>query len=141
MMDPLLRKKGIIAVLLLASSAFARGADEEIESLHFGFLDPKGVDVFGYSSEKRLNNNVYRFYTFGLPSIAAIGINYYANGYGQNGVNATIGAGIGSVAYVSLAYGWKLDATSNLKLGAGYTAGIAYSGAYPVLSYEHKFGP
>jgi len=137
----LLRKIGMIAFLVVASSAFARSADKEIESLHIGFLDPKGVDLFGYSNEKLINDNVFRFYTFGLPSIAAIGINYYANGYSRNGFNATIGAGIGSVAYVSLSYQWKLDATSNLKLGAGYTAGVAYSGAYPVLSYEYQFSP
>lgn len=140
-MDKFLMQTGMAALLLLASSAYAHGAEKEIESLHIGFLHPNGVDVFGYSSEKRINNTLYRFYTFGLPSIAAIGINYYASGYGQNGFNATIGAGIGSVAYLSLAYRWRLDATSNLKLGAGYTAGVAYSGAYPVLSYEHQFSP
>jgi hypothetical protein len=104
-------------------------------------LHPNGVDVFGYSSEKRINDTLYRFYTFGLPSIAAIGMNYYANGHGRNGLNATIGAGIGSVVYVSLSYHWQLDATSNFKLGAGYTAGVAYSGVYPVIAYEHRLGP
>lgn len=140
-MNTVLKDFRLIFFLLFALSALARGADKEIESLHIGFLHPNGVDLVGYSREKPLNDNVYRFYTFGLPSIAAMGINYYANGYGRNGLNATIGVGIGSVAYVSLAYQWKLDANSNLKLGAGYTAGVAYSGVYPALAYEHQLSP
>ena len=141
MIGQFLRSTGMIALLLFASSAFAHGAAKEVETFHVGFLHPNGVDVAGYSSEKQLSNNIYRFYTFGLPSIAAIGLNYYASGYGRNGFNATIGAGIGSVAYASLAYHWKLDTTSNFKLGAGYATGVAYSGTYPVLSYEHHFSP
>ena len=124
-------------MLLLSFNTFA---DTEIESWHAGFLHPAGVDLAGYSREKQINNNLYRFYTFGFPSLAAVGINYFEH-YGASGFNSTIGVGIGSVAYASFGYQWKLDIRSNLKLGAGYTTNVAYTGWFPVLSYEKHFDP
>lgn len=112
----------------------------ESESYHFGFLHPDGVDIIGYSREKQISDSIYRFYTFGFPALAAIGINYY-NNYTDHGINANIGVGIGSVAYASLNYRWVLSHNGRIQLGAGYTTGIAYNGWYPVLSYESHFGP
>lgn len=41
--------------------------------------------------------------------------------------------------YASLAFQWKIHMMDYLKLGAGLTTGVAYTGVYPVLSYEHRF--
>ena len=107
--------------------------------MHFGLLYPNGVDVVGYSVEKRISANVYRFYTFGIPSLAAVGLSYYGS-YGGDGLTSTLGVGIGSVLYGSLAYQWQMDKSRYWKLGAGVTFGVAYGGVYPVLSYEYRFG-
>lgn len=121
-------------------SGFNAIADVEIESWHAGFLHPAGVDLAGYSREKQISGNFYRFYTFGFPSGAAIGINYYER-FGDSGFTSTIGVGIGTVAYASVGYQWKLDTSSNMKLGAGYATNVAYTGWFPVLSYEKYFDP
>jgi len=126
-----------ILVLFFALTTVA-AADDEVRSYHVGVLHPNGVDVAGYSVEKPIGDRLYRFYTFGFPSLAAAGLSYYAN-YRGNGLTGTVGVGIGSVLYASLAYQWRLEDKAYLKLGAGGTAGVAYSGAYPVLSYERRF--
>ena len=116
----------------------ATAAEGELRSYHIGLLHPNGVDVVGYSVEKRIGDKVYRFYNFGFPSLAAAGLSYYAS-YQGNGPTGTVGVGVGSVIYASLAYQWRFDDRAYLKLGAGLTAGVAYSGPYPVLAYEHRF--
>ncbi|HLO25714.1 MAG TPA: hypothetical protein VK187_06345, partial [Geobacteraceae bacterium] len=88
--------------------------------------------------EKRIGSNFYRFYTFGFPSLAAAGLSYYSN-YEGSGLSGTIGVGIGFILYGSLVYQWKLADMNYLKTGAGYATGIAYTGVYPALSYEHRF--
>ena len=130
-------RNGIAAGMLLCAFS-ATAADEEVRSYHVGLLHPNGVDVAGYSIEKRIGDKVYRFYNFGFPSLAAVGLSYYGNFRG-NGPTGTVGVGIGSVLYGSLAYQWRLEEMDYLKLGAGLTAGVAYSGVYPVLAYEHRF--
>ena len=128
----------IVVIVLLCAFTTAAATEVEVRSYHVGLLHPNGVDVAGYSIEKRISDNVYRFYNFGFPSFAAVGMGYYAN-YQGNGPTGTLGVGIGSVLYASLAYQWRLAGEDYLKLGAGLTAGVAYSGAYPVLAYEHRF--
>lgn len=125
-------------LLIIPSYVNALAGEGKTESFHLGALYPNGVDVAGYTVEKEISNNAYLFYTFGLPSVAALGISYY-NNYNGDGFTGTVGVGIGSAAYGSLAYQWKLKERDFLKLGAGVTAGIAYSGLYPVLSFEHRF--
>jgi hypothetical protein len=110
----------------------------EISSVHAGFLYPNGVDVLGYTIEHKINNKFYCYYTFGLPSLAAAGISYYCD-YNGNGIAATAGIGIGSVAYGSLVYQIRITDRNFLKLGGGYTTGIAYTGLYPALSYEFRY--
>jgi hypothetical protein len=126
-----------ISSLLPLSHGHAQG-DDSIRSMHLGLLYPNGVDVAGYSVEKRISADLYRFYTFGFPSLAAVGLSYYMN-YGGDGLTSTVGVGIGSVLYGSVAYQWQTDKSCYWKLGAGVTAGVAYSGVYPVLSYEYRF--
>lgn len=92
----------------------------------------------GYSVEKEFSHNVYSFYTFGFPALAAIGLTYYQR-YNGDGVTATAGAGIGFVLYGSVGYQWRTGKQDYIKLGAGLATGVAYSGAIPVLSYEHRF--
>lgn len=106
--------------------------------MHAGFLDPNGVDLVGYSVEHDLSNNFHGFYTFGFPSLAAAGITYYGN-YNGNGPAVTVGAGIGSVLYASLVYRLLVTERHIVKLGGGYTTGIAYTGLFPALSYELRF--
>jgi hypothetical protein len=101
------------------------GVDEK--SFHVGLMHPNGVDVAGYSVEKKLSNNTYSFYNFGLPSLAAIGFTYYEE-YKGNGFTATAGIGIGFVMYGSVAYQWKIEQQNYLKFGAGLATG-----------YEHRF--
>lgn len=107
-------------------------------SFHVGFLYPNGVDLAGFSVEHELNHSIYWYYTFGLPSIAAAGVTYYSN-FTDNGPAATIGIGIGSVMYSSLVYQLQVADKQFIKLGVGYTTGIAYTGVYPALSYEYRF--
>lgn len=109
-----------------------------ISSAHFGLVHPEGVDVAGYSVEQKFANNVYSFYTFGFPSLAAIGFSYYEQ-YAGNGLSATAGVGVGFVVYGSVSYQLRIGQQDFIKLGAGWGAGVAYSGGYPVLSYEHRF--
>ena len=126
-----------VAGLVSFSFGYAQG-DESIKSIHLGLLYPNGVDVAGYSVEKKISADVYRFYTFGFPSLAAIGVSYCGD-FGGDGFTCTVGVGIGSVLYGSVAYQWQVNASHYWKLGAGVTAGVAYSGVYPVLSYEYRF--
>ena len=127
----------IYLALLLAAALPAAAEEARTASGHFGFLYPNGVDVAGYTVERKLDDHLYRFYTFGIPSFAAIGVSYYAN-YSGNGTAAAVGVGLGSIAYASLAYQWKVGEQDYFKLGVGVTTGVAYSGAYPALSYEHR---
>jgi hypothetical protein len=106
--------------------------------VHAGFLYPNGVDLAGYTVEQSIADNVYYFYTFGFPSLAAAGLSYYAD-YEGNGLSGTVGVGIGSVLYASLVYQWKIANKQYLKTGAGFATGVAYTGAYPALSYEYRF--
>jgi len=126
-----------VAGLVSLSSGYAQ-CGESVKSIHLGFLYPNGVDVAGYSVERQISADVYRFYTFGAPSLAAIGLSYYGDFEGD-GFTSTVGIGIGSILYGSVAYQWQADTLHYWKLGAGLTAGVAYSGVYPVLSYEYRF--
>ena len=138
MKEYVLKKVFITAILLLCFSVYAGAEEAKVRSFHLGFLHPNGVDLVGYTVEKKMRNNIYGFYTFGFPSLAAIGISYYRN-YEGNGLSGTFGVGIGSVVYGSLVYQWKFGEMDYFKLGAGYTTSIVYSGVYPALSYEHRF--
>ena len=129
---------GFVFLLMLVPYVYADADESKVESFHLGFLYPNGVDVVGYTAEEEIRDHLYRFYTFGIPSFAAIGVSYYKN-YQGNGVSVAFGVGIGSVMYGSLAYQLKLKKTNYLKLGAGITTGVAYTGGYPALSYEHRF--
>ncbi len=96
----------IVFVLLLAPALCAAEERTATASVHAGFLYPNGVDLAGYTVEKSISDNVYYFYTFGFPSLAAAGLCYYAD-YEGNGLSGTIGVGIGSVLYASLVYQWE----------------------------------
>ena len=128
----------IVLVLLFAASLCAAEERTATSSVHAGFLYPNGVDLAGYTVERSISDSIYSFYTFGLPSLAAAGLSYYAD-YEGNGLSGAIGVGIGSVLYASLVYQWKIADKQYLKTGAGFTTGIAYTGAYPALSYEYRF--
>ena len=112
---------------------------ESVQSTHLGVLYPNGVDVAGYTVERRIDAGLYRFYTFGFPALAAMGIGYYRN-FAEDGLTSTVGVGVGSVLYGSVAYQWRVGKARYVKLGAGVTFGVAYGGAYPVISYEYRFG-
>ena len=130
-----------IAALFIGNICHAHAESEpkrRTSSFHAGFLYPAGVDVVGYTAETSLNGRWYWYYTFGFPSIAATGFSCYAD-YDGNGPVATAGIGIGSVAYASVVYQLRVAKNQFFKLGGGYTAGIAYSGLFPVLSYEVRF--
>lgn len=128
-----------LLIICMAGATFGETAPPgRTTSLHAGFLDPNGVDVIGYSAERDLGNKFYHFYTFGFPSLAATGISYYCN-YNGSGLAATVGVGIGSVAYTSLVYQLHFAERHVIKLGGGYTTGVAYTGLYPALSYELRF--
>lgn len=131
----------LIAASIIGPVSLARAESEPTQrtaSVHAGFLYPAGVDVAGYTAEVSLNGRWYWYYTFGLPSLAASGFSCYAD-YDGNGPVATAGVGIGSVAYASVVYQLRVARKQFLKLGGGYTTGIAYTGLYPALSYEVRF--
>ena len=125
-----------LAVIFLAADTHGDSYQKErAASLHAGFLYHNGVDLVGYTVEHKLKNRLYGYYTFGIPCLAAAGISYYSD-YHHNGFAATLGVGIGSVMYSSLVYQIRIADQHFIKLGAGYTTGIAYTGIYPALSYE-----
>lgn len=132
----------VLCIFVIAALSAAAGAETQpsgkTASVHAGFLYPNGVDVVGYTVEHDLSNHIYGYYTFGLPSLVAAGMTYYSN-YDGNGIAATVGVGIGSVLYTSLVYQLRLEYQHYLKVGGGYTTGIAYTGPYPALSYEYRF--
>jgi hypothetical protein len=130
-----------LALMVLCCSSLACAAEDEVarvSSAHLGFVHPEGVDLAGYSVEEKFSRNVYSFYTFGIPSFAATGLSYYEQ-YNGDGLTATAGVGIGFVLYGAVAYQWRIGKQGYFKLGAGLAAGVAYSGAIPVISYEHRF--
>ena len=125
----------LLSLLWAGSSA---AADGKTRSEHIGFLYPAGVDVAGYTSETRIRDNVYRYYTFGFPSLAAIGFSYYSR-YDGNGFIAMIGFALGPGANGAIGYQLRFDKLQYLKLGLGFAQGIAYSGVFPAFSYEHRY--
>lgn len=126
-----------IAVTTLLPNLGVAMESQSIQSLHLGFLHPNGVDVVGLSTEKKISGRLYQFYNFGIPSFAALGINYYGT-YTGNGLNATAGVGLGSIAYSSATYQWRVGKFNYVKFGIGYTTGIDYNGLFPALAYEHR---
>jgi hypothetical protein len=108
------------------------------KSFHVGIFHPSGVDLIGFTVENKIANEIYWYYTFGIPSLAAIGACYYSN-YPGNSFTSTLGVGIGSLMYGSIAYQIQIIRMHYLKFGAGLTASIVYSGVYPVFSYEYRF--
>ena len=132
------KKNATIILSLLVISLEANGASISSKSYHLGIMHPNGVDIVGYTVEIPQTRNVYRYYNFGFPSLAAVGISYYEN-YNGNGLTSTLGIGVGSVLYGSIAYQFSIENIQYLKIGAGFTASIIYSGVYPVLAYEYRF--
>lgn len=125
------------------NNAVAEQSDtEQTQSFHLGLMHPNGVDLAGYSVEKKFSNafsnNIYSFYNFGFPSLAATGFSFYGNRNG-NGFTATAGIGIGFVLYGSAAYQCKIEQDQYIKLGAGLGFGVAHSGLLTVISYEYRF--
>lgn len=129
----------VLGVESVMSLAHAEANDiPHFSSAHVGLVHPEGVDVAGYSVENKIDRNIYSFYTFGFPSLAAIGFSYYEK-YAGSGFSATAGVGVGFVLYGSVSYQISAGQYDFIKAGAGWGAGVAYSGWYPVLSYEHRF--
>lgn len=126
----------LLALLCTTNLAVARDAAQT--SFHLGLVHPNGVDVVGYSVEKKLSDRIYSFYNFGIPSFAATGLTFYQQ-YSGTDFTVTAGVGIGFVMYGSAANQWKIEQQQYLKLGAGLAAGVAHSGVIPVLSYEYRF--
>jgi hypothetical protein len=120
--------------------AFAGADEENMRSYHLGFLYPNGADIGGYTVEKNIQNNLYSFYTFGFPAIASIGVSYYEN-YEGDGFATSAGVGLGylSMFHASISYQWKIEKADYIKVGAGLAATLVYNGAFPVISYEHRF--
>ena len=131
-------RSACIALWLLPGLNVGAWADEAVRSVHWGFLYPNGVDLVGYTVERRIDAGLYGFYTFGFPSLAAAGVSYYRD-FAGNGFTSTAGIGIGSVLYGSAGYQWRVSERGFVKLGAGLTFGVAYGGVYPVISYERRF--
>lgn len=131
----------VICVILFGASSAAHG-DSYLQgrtaSFHAGFFSPNGVDLVGYTVEHELKHGFYGYYNFGFPSLVAAGISYYSD-YNDNGPAVTVGVGVGSIFYSSLVYQLRIAEQKFIKLGVGYTTGIAYTGAYPSLSYEFRF--
>lgn len=128
-----------VASLMMFVLCFpVEAADDKTKSYHYGLFHPNGLGIFGYSVEKKIDDRIYRYYTFGLPSGASIGYSYYSN-FNGDGLTATIGIGIGIVFNTSIAYQFHLGREKYVKVGAGYTTNISYTGMFPVLSYEQRF--
>lgn len=128
----------VTSFFLLIPFQLPLASDTSVKSTHVGFLHPSGVDIVGFTKEQPISATWYRYYTFGFPSIAALGLNYYSH-YSGNGLTGTLGVGIGSVLYGAIAYQYQIEKSHYLKFGAGLTTSIVYTGSYPVFAYEHRF--
>ena len=113
-------------------------SDEKMSSYHYGLFHPNGIDIFGYSVEEKISKNTYKYISYGIPSFAAIGVNYYQN-YTGNGFTTSAGVGLGTLFNASVVYQIHASGDNYFKLGAGFTSNIAYNGFFPVLSYEQRF--
>ena len=129
-------KAGVI--LILFASVQVCSSDDGMSSYHYGLFHPNGLDVYGYSVETKISEGIYRFYSLGIPSGAAIGISYYQN-YEGDGISATASAGLATLFAFTLAYQIHLDGNNYIKLGAGYTENLVYAGPFSVISYEQRF--
>jgi hypothetical protein len=140
MMTSISKQVSICCVLALVPFACAGAGEENMRSYHLGLLYPNGADIAGYTVEDKIKGNIYRFYTFGFPAIASIGVTYYEN-YEGNGLATSVGVGLGflSMIHGSIAYQWKIEEADYVKLGVGLATTLVYNGAFPVLSYEHRF--
>lgn len=128
----------VVLTFALIAGSVCQANNDKAKSFHFGFFYPNGVDLVGYTTESPLNPYVYWFYTFGIPSLAAAGLCLYQN-YNGNGLVFTVGIGIGSVAYSSVALQWHIKNEHYVKLGGGVTTAVVYTGFYPALSYEIRY--
>lgn len=130
-----------LSVVLICPPNIAHGGTAvptTTTSVHAGFFHPAGVDLVGYTSEHETDHGFYWYYTFGFPSLAAVGVSLYSEHDG-NGPVFTAGVGIGAVAYASLAYQIRAAPGHYFNIGGGYATSIVYNGLYPVLSYEMRF--
>ena len=137
----LLLKKWLILCMLLPFLIAPVGADvESDQNWHVGVFHPNGgLELIGYSVERKMDNNLYWYYSFGFLSIAGIGVNYYSNRDG-NGLTGNLGADLGSYIHASIAYQVSLGNRNFLKLGVGAADGFGYGGAvYSIIAYERRF--
>ena len=141
-------KWSLACLLLVFSIAHASAADEAVRSFHVGVWHPNGIDLIGYSVERHMDNELYWYYTIGVPSVLAIGITHYSNRDG-NGLTGTLGAGLGYSLYAAIAYQVKLGNKNFLKLGVASTLATYYPfapseesyyvGITGVIAYEYRF--
>lgn len=124
--------------ILLLLCGHVMASEERVSSYHYGIFHPNGIDVFGYSVEEKISANTYKYYSYGIPSFAAIGVNYYQN-YTGSGITTSAGIGLGTLFNVSVAYQIRASSENYFKIGAGFTSNIAYNGFFPVISYEQRF--
>jgi hypothetical protein len=140
MIASILMRFPIYSFWALIPFACANAEEDNLRSYHLGIFYPNGADIAGYTVEKHIKNNFYSFYTFGFPAIASIGATYYDK-YEDNGLAASFGVGLGylSMIHGSIFYQWKFEKSDYIKLGAGLATTLVYNGAFPVISYEHRF--
>lgn len=131
-------------LLISPHGACDTGAGTGDSSLHIGAFHPSGADIVGYSSEQQIGEHWFRYYAFGFPALAAIGINYYEH-YSDNGLTASFGTGLGyfNQANLSISYQWKLQRHGAnayfVKIGLGYEESLVANGVFPVLSLEQRW--
>ncbi len=138
----------LLSVMLFFSCIQASVADDSEHSIHLGILHPSGMDLFGYSVERHMNDKLYWYYTIGVPSVLAIGIIHYNNRDG-NGLTTTLGIGLGFSLYASITYQLKLGNQNFLKLGTSILVATYYPYApieetyyvitQPIIAYEYRF--
>jgi hypothetical protein len=140
MIGSVVRRFSFCTLLAFLPFACAKAEQDQMSSYHVGIFYPNGADIVGYTVEKNITDKFYSFYTFGFPAIASIGATYYEKNTGDGFVtSAGIGLGYLSMFHASISYQWKIETSDYFKLGAGVAATLVYNGAFPVISYEHRF--
>lgn len=139
------------AIVLFAACCFCRTAysdDSEVRqmhAIHAGFFFPDGMDSLGFSSTVQFHEHCHRYYTFGYPAIAALGISCYQDFWGK-GWTASLGTGLGLLnqGNITLAYQWPIQAESSdtdtyVRLGVGYASSLIFNGAVPIIALEQRW--
>jgi len=125
----------VVNCLFLSAACFAESRHDDIyKSFHFGTFSSTGADLVGYRTISPIVGGIYSYYSFGIPSIASVGLSFYEN-YRGDGIILTGGYGVATLFNASASYQWKIKRDHFIEVGAGYGLLFEGQGFIPIISY------